>query len=214
MVRVKVKKKWIIDHRNDFYVKQSRNLGLKSRAAFKLKAIQERDNLFKSGQKVVDLGAAPGSWSQLIVDWVKPHGIVFAVDRLKMSKIPGVFQIVGDFEEQTTRSILLSHLEGVLADVVVSDMSPNLTGHRSVDQAASMRLCQLSADFSQYCLRQGGDFLIKVFQGEESEFFKKTLGQKFSQVYVRKPTASRTRSKEVYFLAKGYMKSDFQKPLR
>lgn len=214
MSRSKINHSLANEYNNDFHSRQSREQGFKSRAVFKLKAIQDKDRLFFPGQNVIDLGAAPGGWSELAADLVGPNGSVFALDRSDMVEIPGVTKVVGDFEDASIRQSLLNKLNGSGIDIVMSDMSPNLTGHRAIDQTASMHLCELAVEFCRDCLKSGGSFLVKVFQGDGSEQFKRILGECFSQVSVRKPQASRARSREVYFLARGYCKLDINSVLR
>lgn len=191
------------EHVNDFFVKQSKKEGYRSRAAYKLLEIAERDHLFKSGMIVVDLGAAPGSWSQVASQKVGQKGKVIALDILEMAPLPGVAFIQDDFREERALFELRKHLEERQPDLVVSDMAPNMSGIVVSDQARSMYLAELALAFSMEQLNYGGNFLVKVFQGRDFEQFHRDMRAGFKSVAVRKPEASRDRSNELYLLGLG-----------
>ena len=203
MKRAKTSKGWMKEHVNDFFVKQSENEGYLSRAAYKLLEIAERDHLFKSGMIVVDLGAAPGSWSQVASQKVGQKGKVIALDILEMAPLPGVAFIQDDFREERALFELRKHLEERQPDLVISDMAPNMSGIVVSDQARSMYLAELALAFSMEQLNYGGNFLVKVFQGRDFEQFHRDMRTGFKSVVVRKPEASRDRSNELYLLGLG-----------
>lgn len=196
-------KKWLREHFNDTYVQQAKQQGYRSRAAYKLLAIQQKDKLFKPGQQVLDLGAAPGSWSQVVAECVGDHGQVIALDRLEMSSLAGVTIIQGDFTEADVYAQVKQLLQGRPLDWVLSDMAPNMSGTKAVDQPRAMYLCELARDCALEHLGPGGGFLCKVFQGAGFDSFLQSLREAFTQVTTRKPDASRARSTEVYLLARG-----------
>ncbi|MEJ2391294.1 MAG: 23S rRNA (uridine(2552)-2'-O)-methyltransferase RlmE [Gammaproteobacteria bacterium] len=204
MPRSKQSKKWLKEHFDDPYVKQAQDAGYRSRAVFKLKEIDEKDRLFHPGMTVVDLGAAPGGWCQYARERLGPTDKVIALDILEMEPLPGVEIIKGDFTEQAVLDRLLEVLNNRQVDLVLSDMAPNISGMKVVDQPKAMYLAELALDFCQRALAPNGDFLVKMFQGEGSDTYIKTLRQQFERVVVRKPRASRPRSREVYLLARGY----------
>jgi 23S rRNA (uridine2552-2'-O)-methyltransferase len=196
-------KQWLHEHFTDPYVKQAQESGYRSRAVYKLLEIQQKDHLFKSGMTVIDLGAAPGGWSQVIAPLVAPLGQVIAVDILPMEPIAGVNFIQGDFSSTETLNILLQTLQGKTVDWVVSDMLPNLSGHASVDLPKAMYLAELALDFASDVLPEGqGGLLMKVFQGEGFDHLYDEIKSTFEKVVIRKPKASRSRSREMYILAK------------
>jgi 23S rRNA (uridine2552-2'-O)-methyltransferase len=199
---MKSDKRWLERQNRDPYVKQARNSNYRSRAVYKLQEIDQRDRLFRPGQLVVDLGSAPGSWSQYAAEKVLPDGKVIAVDILEMPTINGVEFILGDFTEQSVFDQCLARLDGNKADLVISDMAPNLTGIRDSDQARSMYLAELALDFAAAVLNPRGNLLIKVFEGAGIEQFKRALKEQFQRVSVRKPDASRSGSREFYILAR------------
>ncbi|MER0169745.1 MAG: RlmE family RNA methyltransferase [Nitrosomonas sp.] len=203
MKRAKTSKAWMKEHVNDFFVKQSKKEGYRSRAAYKLLEIAERDHLFKSGMIVVDLGAAPGSWSQVASQKVGQKGKVIALDILEMAPLPGVAFIQDDFREERALLELRKHLEERQPDLVISDMAPNMSGIVVSDQARSMYLAELALAFSMEQLNYGGNFLVKVFQGRDFEQFHRDMRAGFKSVVVRKPEASRDRSNELYLLGLG-----------
>lgn len=198
----KSSKRWLREHFTDPYVKQAQQAGFRSRAIFKLKEIHERDRLFKQGMIVVDLGAAPGGWSQYVVNLVKPKGRVIAVDLLPMDPLDGVEFIQGDFSDESILSTLEQKLSNQKVDWVISDMSPNLSGTAMIDVPRSMYLVECALEFAMQVLKPEGGILMKVFQGEGFDDFLVKLKQHFQKVAIRKPKASRGRSREVYVLAR------------
>lgn len=197
-------RRWLDEHFQDEYVKRAQREGFRSRAVYKLDEINCKYGVLKPGLTVVDLGAAPGSWSQYCVSQVRSEGRVVALDRLAMQPLSGVTWLQGDFREQVMLDELLTVLAGHPVDLVLSDMAPNTSGIKAVDQPQAMDLAELAVDFAQRCLRPGGDVLVKVFQGEGFDGLLKTLRADFGKVYVCKPSASRARSSELYLLARNY----------
>jgi len=189
-------------HLKDSYVQQAQKEGYRSRAAFKLLEIQEKDKLFKPGMRVVDLGAAPGGWVQVVSRLIGEDGTLVAMDILPMDPFEDVVFIQGDFREQEVYDQLLEVLGGEPVDVVISDIAPNLSGVRSADQARAMYLSELVLDFSKQVLRPGGDMLVKVFQGEGMDQYRKDVQQAFAKLLTRKPDSSRSESREFYILGK------------
>lgn len=187
------------EHLNDPYVKQAKTQGYRSRAAFKLEEINQRDNLIRSGTLLVDLGATPGGWSQYAV---RCGARVIALDILEMDAIPGVRFIQGDFTEPATLLELETALNNRPVDLVISDMAPNMSGVASSDQARSVYLCELALEFAGSYLKPEGTLLVKTFQGEGFQTFLGAMRANFEQVLTRKPKASRDRSSEVYLLGK------------
>lgn len=204
MARSKSSARWLREHFTDEYVKRAQEEGYRSRAAYKLLEIQEKDRLLRPGLTVVDLGAAPGGWSQLAARLVGGQGAVIALDVLPMEPLPGVECIQGDFRETEVLERLMAMLNGRPVDLVISDMAPNTSGIKAVDQPRGMYLAELALDFAGQCLRSGGDLLVKVFQGEGFDPFLKSLRAGFATVAPRKPKASRARSAERYLLARNY----------
>jgi len=203
MARTKTSKAWMHEHVTDIYVRRAKQEGYRSRAAFKLLEILEKDKLVRGGMVVVDLGAAPGGWSQVLAPLIGEKGRVIALDLLDMEPIRNVTFLRGDFSEEQALAALEKELGGRQADLVVSDMAPNISGVGMVDQARSMHLAELALDFSGRYLKPGGSLLVKVFQGAGLDEFRKQLGEVFDSVAVRKPKASRDRSSELFLLAKG-----------
>lgn len=204
MARSKTSNAWLAEHFNDEFVKRARKEGYRSRAVYKLQEIDSRDRLLKPGMSVVDLGAAPGAWSQYVRERVGRNGRVIALDILPMEALPGVEVLQGDFTDEVTLKALLDVLGGQPVDLVISDMSPNISGVDSADKARAMYLAELALDFAVQVLKPGGGFLMKVFQGSGfSELYKGIQG-KFTRVVSRKPKASRARSAEIYVLATGF----------
>lgn len=203
MKRNKTSRAWIHEHLNDPYVLRAQADGYRARAAYKLIEIDERDHLLRPGAIVVDLGAAPGSWSQVAVKRCGVTGKVLALDILPVEPIAGADIMQGDFTEYEVLAELERRLDGARVDAVLSDMAPNLSGVANVDQARSIHLCELALDFAALHLKPAGQFVVKVFQGEGFMEFRKSMETVFSTVQVRKPKASRDRSAEVYLLAKG-----------
>jgi 23S rRNA (uridine2552-2'-O)-methyltransferase len=204
MARTRSSGRWLAEHFNDAYVQLAQAQGYRSRATFKLQEIQARDRILTPGMTVVDLGAAPGGWSQFAADQVHPNGKVVAVDILPMDPLPGVTFLQGDFTQDQTWQRLRSILGDTPVNVVLSDMAPNLSGNRSIDQARAMHLAELALEAAEQLLLEGGCLLTKLFQGEGFEAFQKRLRNQFAKVTTRKPKASRPRSREVYLLAQGF----------
>lgn len=198
---MKSDKRWLQRQNKDPYVKQARKLDYRSRAVFKLQEIDKRDHLFRPGQIVVDLGAAPGSWSQYAVEKVSPGGRVLAVDILAMQAIEGVDIVQGDFNDDETVEKCLQQVGVRQVDIVISDLAPNLTGIRDTDQARSLELAEQVLAFAIQALRPQGNLLLKVFEGRDVDAFKKKLSERFQKLTVRKPDASRADSREFYILA-------------
>ena len=203
MARSKSSHRWLKEHFSDPFVKKAQAEGLRSRAAYKLEELIERDRLLKPGMVVVDFGAAPGGWSQIVRRDLGDSGRVLALDILDMPPIAGVEFIHGDFREAEPLSRLEALLGGQPVDLVLSDMAPNMSGVEAVDQARAMYLVELARDFADAHLRAGGSLLLKMFQGVGSDAFLRDLRSRYGKVQVRKPKASRSRSSEVYLLATG-----------
>ena len=204
MSRSKTSKAWMREHINDPYVQRAKAEGYRSRAAYKLLELDEKDRLLVPGQLLVDLGAAPGSWSQVAVAKLGSKGRVVAVDLLPMESLPGVHFVQGDFREQEVLDALLLAMRGRKADLVISDLAPNISGIGVSDQARSMHLCELALEFARQCLKPGGSLLVKVFQGAGFTEFLAGMRKSFVKVGSRKPEASRGRSSEIYLPGKGY----------
>ena len=202
--RSKSSSRWLQEHFNDTFVKRAQQAGLRSRAVFKLEEIQKRDRLIKPGMTVVDLGAAPGGWSEYAAKLQAGKGRVIALDILPMDPIPGVEFIQADFSADEGLTALRQRLEGAKVDLVLSDIAPNMSGVADVDQARVMHLAELALDFAAETLRPGGAFLVKVFQGQGFKEYMQRLREKFADVASRKPEASRSRSSELYLLARNY----------
>lgn len=194
------------EHLNDEYVKKAKELGYRSRATFKLIEIIEKDKLVRTGMNVVDLGAAPGGWSEYVRGIVGKKQKVIALDILDIEPIEGVDFIQGDFREDKVFEQLNEILDGAPIDVVLSDMAPNLSGNKAIDQPSAMYLCELALETAVAVLVDGGTFLVKVFQGTGFDEYKKQVASSFDKVLIRKPKSSRARSNEVYILAKGFKK--------
>ena len=201
MKKSKSSRQWLDRHFRDEYVKRAQAEGYRSRAAYKLLELQEQEMLLRSGQTVVDLGAAPGGWSQIARQIVGPGGRVLALDILPMDPITGVEFIQGDFREQEPLDRLRELLGGDAVDLVISDMAPNVSGVAAVDQPKAIYLCEIALDLAREVLRPGGGFLVKVFQGEGFDAYIRELRSTFSRVVTRKPRASRAKSREVYLVA-------------
>lgn len=204
MARSKSSDRWLRRHFTDEYVKRARKEGKRSRAVYKLAELDERDRLFRPGMTVVDLGAAPGGWSQYARERVGPGGRVIALDILPMEPVAGVEVLQGDFTEQAVLDSLIERLGGQPVDLVIADMAPNISGIASADQGRSMLLAELALEFADKTLRPGGDFLVKTFQGAGFQEFHRAMQQRFAKLHVRKPKASRAESREVYLLGKGF----------
>ncbi len=197
-------RRWLEEHAGDPYVARARRLGFRSRAAFKLLEIDSRDHILLRGMTVIDLGAAPGGWSQVAVQAIGAQGRVLAVDPIAMERLPGVVSIERSVFEEGLARDLRETLGGVEADVVLSDMAPNLTGIKALDAARTLELVETARDFATEILKPGGDFLVKLFNGAGVEAFLASLSAGFRRVSIRKPRASRVRSGEVYVLGRGY----------
>ncbi|WP_047553221.1 23S rRNA (uridine(2552)-2'-O)-methyltransferase RlmE [Methylotenera sp. G11] len=196
-------KAWMQEHLNDPYVKLAQKEGYRARAAYKLMEIDDKDKLIKPGMTVVDLGSAPGSWSQVAVQRLKGQGKVIALDILDMQPIGGVTFIQGDFREESVLRVLEEKINKTPVDLVIADMAPNISGVKDVDQAGAAYLTELALDFSKDWLKPGGNFLVKVFIGAGFEEILQNMRQMFDKVVTRKPKASRDRSSEVYLLGLG-----------
>lgn len=192
------------EHFNDHYVQKAQKMGLRSRAVFKLEEIQTKDKLMKPGMTVVDLGAAPGGWSQYAAKVVGDSGQVIACDILPMDALPGVAFLQGDFREEKVLEALLARVGDEKVDVVLSDMAPNFSGNAAIDQPSSMYLVELALDMCREVLAPDGSFAVKVFMGEGYEAYLKEIRSMFKVVKTRKPDSSRDRSREVYIVATGY----------
>ena len=195
--------RWLDEHRRDEFVQRAQREGRIARSAYKLIAIDERDKLLRSGSLVVDLGAAPGGWSEYAAEKVGDSGTVVAVDILPMNAPPGVEVIEGDFHELSTLEALRDALGGAQADVVLSDMAPNFSGTKTVDQMRAMALAELALDLCHEVLKPQGAFLVKVFHGEGFDDYVRAMRETFTKVVTRKPDASRARSRETYLLGRG-----------
>ena len=204
MKRSRTSKQWMKEHVNDVFVRRARAEGYRSRAAYKLAEIVARDRLLKPGMTVVDLGAAPGGWSQVARAQVGARGRVVALDVLEMAPLPGVAFVQGDFRDETALGALERELAGARADLVLSDMSPNISGIGVSDQARAMYLAELALEFAVRHLKPGGSLLVKVFQGAGFEEFLRALRARFGSVVTRKPAASRGRSSEIYLLGRDF----------
>lgn len=204
MARSKSSGRWLQEHFNDQYVKQSQADGYRSRASYKLLELQEKDKLIKPGMMVVDLGAAPGGWCQVAAELVGDKGRVIGSDILPMDSLAGVEFVQGDFTEDSVFNELLALMGDDRADLVISDMAPNMSGMASIDQPKSMYLVELALDMARQVLKPGGTFVAKVFQGEGFDALVKGTRESFQKVVTRKPEASRARSREVYLVARGF----------
>jgi 23S rRNA (uridine2552-2'-O)-methyltransferase len=202
--RTKSSARWLNEHVNDPYVKQAQKDGYRSRSSYKLIQLNEKDRLIRPGMLVVDLGSAPGGWSQVAARLAGAKGRVLATDVLPMEPLKNVDFIQGDFTEESVLKQVLDWLGDNKPDVVLSDIAPNISGIDSADQASSMYLVELALDMARQVLKPKGDFVAKVFQGTGSEEFLKDLRTSFDKVLIRKPAASRSRSREVYMVAKGF----------
>jgi len=199
----KSSRRWLDRHVSDPYVQRAQREGYRSRAAYKLLELQDKDQLMRRGMRVVDLGAAPGGWSQVAAQLVGRQGRVVALDLLPMEPIDGAELLQGDFREDADFARLEELLGGDAVDLVLSDMAPNVSGMKAVDQPRMMYLVELAADFAERVLKPGGNLVVKAFQGEGFDAIIKTLRTDYQRVVTRKPAASRNESKEVYLVAKG-----------
>ena len=208
MGKSKSSHRWLKAHFDDEYVKRAQREGFRSRAVYKLEEIQQKDRILRPGMTVVDLGAAPGGWSQYAGRLLKEKGQIIALDILPMDALPGVEFIQGDFREEEVFDSLMGILGDTRVDLVMSDMAPNISGMEAVDQPRGMYLAELAVDFAARTLDKGGDLLFKVFQGEGFDALIKDLRTQYRKVLIRKPKASRPRSREVYVMAKGRITSN------
>ncbi len=200
----KSSRRWLDRHFKDEYVKRAKKAGYRSRAAFKLLELQDRDRMLRQGMRVIDLGAAPGGWSQIAAGLVGSGGTVIALDLLPMDPLPGVLFLQGDFREDETLSALLEQLGGEPADLILSDMAPNVSGMMAVDQPRVMYLCELALDLARQVLKPDGGLVVKIFQGEGFDAYLKELRGSFTRVVSRKPKSSRAGSREIYLVANGF----------
>ena len=204
MALSKSSRRWLQEHVNDPYVKQAQKDGYRSRSSYKLIELNERDRLIRPGMLIMDLGSAPGGWSQVAGQLVGHKGRVLATDILPMDGLINVDFIQGDFREEAVFNQILEMLNGSKPDLIISDISPNISGIDSADQASSIYLVELALDMARRVLKSKGNFVAKVFQGSGSEAYLKELRTSFDKVFIRKPAASRPRSREVYMVAKGF----------
>ena len=204
MKRSKSSRRWLDEHVNDPYVKRAQKDGLRSRASYKLIELNEKDKLIRPGMRVMDLGSAPGGWSQVAGRLVGEKGRVLASDILPMDPLDNVDFIQGDFTDDAVFQQILDKLDGNQPDLIISDIAPNISGVAAADQASSMYLVELVLDMVRQVLKPNGTFVAKVFQGEGSDEFLKDVRTSFEKVVIRKPEASRPRSREVYLVGKGF----------
>ncbi len=202
--RSKASGRWLQEHFDDHFVKEAQRLGYRSRAAFKLLEILEKDKLVKKGMTVIDLGAAPGGWTQIISQQLQGTGRIIATDILPMDHLPDVEFVEGDFTEEKVFQSILSLMNGQAADLVISDMAPNMSGMRDIDQPKSMYLAELALDLAVKTLSSEGAFVVKVFQGEGFDQYISDIKKTFLKVATRKPSSSRARSREVYVVAQKF----------
>ena len=205
MSKNKSSKRWLQTQNKDLYVKKARKLDFRSRAIYKLQEIDEKDQLIKPNYCVVDLGSSPGSWSQYLSGIIDSSGRIIAIDILPMNPIEQVLFISGDFTDEIIQKQCLREVGEYGADLVISDMAPNLTGIRVTDQSRNMAIAELVYDFSTQILKHGGDLLVKLFEGDGTYEYRQLLKEKFAKVLVRKPKASRDQSREFYVLARSYV---------
>jgi 23S rRNA (uridine2552-2'-O)-methyltransferase len=205
MAKSKSSKGWLKEHFDDPYVKRAQEEGVRSRAVYKLQELDEKDKLLKPGISLVDLGAAPGGWSEYAAKKVGDQGKIIATDILPMDALAGVTFIQGDFREDAVLGSILTAIDNARADLVISDMAPNISGVDAIDQPASMYLVELALDLARQILKPGGNFVVKVFQGEGFDQYKQDVNQCFKVLKVRKPKASRPRSREVYLVGQGFV---------
>lgn len=206
MARSKTSAAWLKEHVDDIWVKKAQQDGFRTRASYKLIELDEKDRLIRPGMAILDLGAAPGGWSQVVARKLNGNGVIIASDILPMDPIAGVDFVQGDFTEQSVFDEIMKVVNNRPVDLVISDMAPNISGMASIDQPSAMYLVELALDMAQQVLKPKGDFVAKVFQGEGFPEFQQALKQVFDKVTIRKPKASRARSKEVYIVAKGFRK--------
>lgn len=208
MARSKTSKHWLKEHFDDQYVKKSQEDGYRSRASYKLLELNQKDRLMKPGMTVIDLGAAPGGWSQVAADCVGDKGMVIASDILAMDAMAGVEFVQGDFTEENVLNEILNRLNQRPVDLVISDMAPNMSGMSDIDQPRAMYLVELAFELAHQVLAPGGAFVAKVFQGEGADTLMRDMRKHYKSFVARKPSASRARSREVYWVAKGFKGAD------
>ncbi len=208
MARSKSSSRWLKEHFDDPFVKMAQKDGYRSRASYKLLEIQEKDNILRPGMTVIDLGSAPGGWSQVTSRVIGDKGTLIASDILPMSAIADVTFIEGDFTEERVFNEIMDAVGNQPVDLVISDMAPNMSGIRTADQAAAMYLCELALDLASKVLRPGGDFLIKIFHGEGFDEYLRDVRGRFEKVQMRKPSSSRDRSREQYLLGRSLRVQD------
>lgn len=196
--------RWLAEHHSDQYVKRARDQGYRSRAVFKLKEMDEKYRLLRPGMTVVDLGAAPGGWSQFAAERLGASGRIIALDVLAMEGLPNVVFIQGDFREETVLDRLSAELQGPNVDLLLSDMAPNMSGLRSVDLTRAMYLCELALETARKILKPGGSLVMKTFMGAGFDALARAVRDDFVRVAIRKPKASRSRSAETYIVATGF----------
>ncbi|WP_058463236.1 23S rRNA (uridine(2552)-2'-O)-methyltransferase RlmE [Legionella adelaidensis] len=204
MAQSKSSKRWLQEHFDDPFVKKAQKEGYRSRAVYKLQEIDQKENLIKPGMTIVDLGAAPGGWTQYLSQKLKHQGRIVALDILPMDSLADVEFIQGDFQEESVFQQLVDKIPPQTVDIVLSDMAPNMSGNYAVDIPRAMYLAELAVDFSKQMLKPGGILLMKIFHGEGFDALVKDIRNHFSHVTIKKPQASRSRSRETYLLAKGY----------
>ncbi|QLZ67453.1 23S rRNA (uridine(2552)-2'-O)-methyltransferase RlmE [Legionella sp. PC1000] len=204
MKRTKSSKRWLQEHFDDVFVKKAQVEGYRSRAVYKLKEVDEKESLLKPGMTVVDLGAAPGGWTQYVSERLQGRGRIIALDILPMDTIPDVDYVLGDFREDEVLQRLINLIPEHSVDLILSDMAPNMSGTTAIDIPRAMYLVELAFDFAEKMLKPGGSMLIKIFHGAGFDELVKQARSSFEKVVIRKPLASRARSKETYLLAKGY----------
>lgn len=204
MRRTKSSKRWLEEHFDDVYVKKAQAEGYRSRAVYKLKEIDDKENILKPGMTVVDLGAAPGGWTQYVTQKLQGNGLIVALDILPMDALPDVKVIHGDFREDEVLQELINLIPERGLDLLLSDMAPNMSGTTAIDIPRAMYLVELAFDFAEKMLKPGGNMLVKIFHGSGFDELVKQARTSFEKVVIRKPSASRSRSKETYLLAKGY----------
>ncbi len=204
MKRTKSSKRWLQEHFDDVYVKKAQVEGYRSRAVYKLKEVDEKESLLKPGMTVVDLGAAPGGWTQYVSERLQGRGRIVALDILPMDALPDVDFVLGDFREDEVLQKLIALIPEHSVDLILSDMAPNMSGTTAIDIPRAMYLVELAFDFAEKMLKPGGSMLIKIFHGAGFDELVKQARSSFEKVVIRKPSASRARSKETYLLAKGY----------
>ena len=204
MVKSKSSRRWLDEHFKDKYVKDISDSGYRSRASYKLLEMQKKDSFMRPGMTIVDLGAAPGGWSQIALSAVGAKGKILATDILPMEPITGVDFIQGDFSNEEVFGDLVSRIGDSPADLVISDMAPNISGISAIDQPRCIYLAELALEFARSILKPGAYFLVKVFHGEGTDAYRAHILRYFERVKIRKPNASRARSKEFYFLAEGF----------